>query len=144
MKGFAIPANIFCYQWWNESDSALCSTSVNTRCGRGFECTPYGSYKADVSVDRMTSMIKAKRISELGTALAVTAEATCEEILWWRQYVTPKRRFIQEPHGVTSQKKAFFIVTAVKTSNLKQHNPVLRQCTRSNPMHLLYTSLWSV
>jgi hypothetical protein len=26
--------------------------------------------------------------------------------------------FLQEPHGVTSQKKPFFIVTAVKTSNL--------------------------
>jgi hypothetical protein len=32
--------------------------------------------------------------------------------------VPPKRRFLQEPHGVTSQKTAFFIVTAVKTSNL--------------------------
>jgi hypothetical protein len=29
--------------------------------------------------------------------------------------VPPKRRFLQEPHGVTSQKTAFFIVTAVKT-----------------------------
>jgi hypothetical protein len=29
-----------------------------------------------------------------------------------------KRRFLQEPHGVTSQKTPFFIVTAVKTSNL--------------------------
>jgi hypothetical protein len=31
---------------------------------------------------------------------------------------SPKRRFLQEPHGVTSQKMPFFIVTAVKTSNL--------------------------
>jgi hypothetical protein len=30
----------------------------------------------------------------------------------------PKRRFLQESHGVTSQKTAFFIITAVKTSNL--------------------------
>jgi NifB/MoaA-like Fe-S oxidoreductase len=29
-----------------------------------------------------------------------------------------ERQFIQEPHGVTSQKTPFFIVTAVKTSNL--------------------------
>jgi hypothetical protein len=29
-----------------------------------------------------------------------------------------KRRFLQEPHGVTSQKTPFFTVTAVKTSNL--------------------------
>jgi hypothetical protein len=26
--------------------------------------------------------------------------------------------FLQEPHGVTTQKTPFFIVTAVKTSNL--------------------------
>jgi hypothetical protein len=29
-----------------------------------------------------------------------------------------KHRFLQEPHKVTSQKTAFFIVTAVKTSKL--------------------------
>jgi hypothetical protein len=28
-------------------------------------------------------------------------------------------RFLQEPHGITTQKTPFFIVTAVKTSNLK-------------------------
>jgi hypothetical protein len=33
-------------------------------------------------------------------------------------YIPPNRRFLQEPHGVTSQKTPFFIVTAVKTSNL--------------------------
>jgi hypothetical protein len=27
---------------------------------------------------------------------------------WWRCYVTPKRRLLQDPHGVTSQKTAFF------------------------------------
>jgi hypothetical protein len=38
---------------------------------------------------------------------------------WWRRrHVPPKRRFLQEPHGVTTQKTPFFIVTAVKTSNL--------------------------
>jgi hypothetical protein len=36
----------------------------------------------------------------------------------WRRYVPPKRRFTQELHGATSQKSAFFIVTAVKTSIL--------------------------
>jgi hypothetical protein len=30
----------------------------------------------------------------------------------------PKRRFLQEPHGVTSHTRTFFLVTAVKTSNL--------------------------
>jgi hypothetical protein len=36
----------------------------------------------------------------------------------WRRYVTPKRRFLQEPRGLTSNKTAFFVVTAEETSNL--------------------------
>jgi hypothetical protein len=36
-------------------------------------------------------------------------------------YVPPKRRFLQEPH-ITCQKTAFFIVSAVKTSDLKSFN----------------------
>jgi hypothetical protein len=39
--------------------------------------------------------------------------------LWWSWcYVPPKRRFLQKLHAVISQKTPFFIVTAVKTSNL--------------------------
>jgi hypothetical protein len=34
-----------------------------------------------------------------------------------RTDVSEERRLVQESHGVTSQKPAFFIVTAVKTSN---------------------------
>jgi hypothetical protein len=37
--------------------------------------------------------------------------------------ISPKRRFLQGPQGVTSQKTPFFIVTAVKTSNLTDNNP---------------------
>jgi hypothetical protein len=37
-----------------------------------------------------------------------------------RTDVPPKRQFLQEPHGVTSQKTAFFIVISVKTSNPTQ------------------------
>jgi hypothetical protein len=33
-------------------------------------------------------------------------------------HAVKKYQFLQEPHGVTSQKMTFFIVTAVKTSNL--------------------------
>jgi hypothetical protein len=36
----------------------------------------------------------------------------------WRRYFPPKRRFTQYLHGATSQKTAFFIVTAMKTTNL--------------------------
>jgi hypothetical protein len=35
-----------------------------------------------------------------------------------RTSVLEERRFLQEPHCVTSQKAAFFLVTAIKTSNL--------------------------
>jgi hypothetical protein len=35
-----------------------------------------------------------------------------------RRYVPSKRRFLQNPQGDTSQKTVFFIVTAVKNSNL--------------------------
>jgi hypothetical protein len=29
---------------------------------------------------------------------------------WWMRYIPPKCEFLQEPHGVTSQKTAFFIL----------------------------------
>jgi ABC-type nitrate/sulfonate/bicarbonate transport system ATPase subunit len=38
-----------------------------------------------------------------------------------RTEVSEERRLLQEPHGVTSQKTTFLIVTAVKTSNLTLH-----------------------
>jgi hypothetical protein len=57
--------------------------------------------RTDVLEKLGASTIRVIRIGEIGTTLAVT-----------------KRRFLQEPHGVTSQKTPFFIVTAVKTSNL--------------------------
>jgi hypothetical protein len=41
--------------------------------------------------------------------------------LRWRRYIPPKLQFTQDLHGATYQKVAFFIVTAVKTSNLTQY-----------------------
>jgi hypothetical protein len=41
---------------------------------------------------------------------------TMKNVVLWD--IKTKRRFLQEPHGVTTQKTPFFIVTAVKTSNL--------------------------
>jgi hypothetical protein len=35
------------------------------------------------------------------------------------------RRFLQESHGVTSQKAPFFIITAVKTSNTTKLEEIL-------------------
>jgi hypothetical protein len=37
-----------------------------------------------------------------------------------RTDLSKERRFLQEPHGVASQKAAFITATAVKTSNLRK------------------------
>jgi hypothetical protein len=38
--------------------------------------------------------------------------------IFWDVMPCGSYKFLQEPHGVTSQKMPFFIVTAVKTSDL--------------------------
>jgi hypothetical protein len=57
--------------------------------------------RTDVSEELSASFIRELTIGEQGTTLAVTSS-----------------RILQEPRGVTSQKKPFFIFTAMKTSNL--------------------------
>jgi hypothetical protein len=63
--------------------------------------------RTDISEELSASYIRVTRIGELGTTLAATSN---QRML--------RRNFLQEPQGVTSQKTPFFIVTAVKTSNL--------------------------
>jgi hypothetical protein len=67
------------------------------------------------------------KISKLGTTFAVTSNRStlrnkiARQFLspwWWRRYVPPKRPFFKKPQGEISQMTAFFLVTAVKTSNL--------------------------
>jgi hypothetical protein len=92
---------------------------------------PCGFLRADVSQECNASIIRVTRIGDLGTMLAVTSNRRTLRrntyvvpsspilvILIMDRYVPPKRRFLQQLHGVTSQKTAFFIVTAVKTSHL--------------------------
>jgi hypothetical protein len=60
----------------------------------------------DVSEERIASTTRVKTTCELGPSP------------WWRRrYVPPKRRFLQEPHGVTSQKTAFFRCFIVPATN---------------------------
>jgi hypothetical protein len=84
------------------------------------------------------SIIRVKTISKLKITLSVTDK--------WRtlQYISPKRRFLQQPHGVTSQKTALFMVTAVKTSILKtKFNLWRRLCIFTNIMlPNLFDSCW--
>jgi hypothetical protein len=71
--------------------------------------------RTDVSEETSASFIRVTRIGEQGTTLAATSNRrTLRRIT--------KRQFLQEPHGVTSQKTPFFIVTAVKTSNLTKRD----------------------
>jgi hypothetical protein len=63
--------------------------------------------RTDVLREYVASIIRVKRMSELGTTLTVLFTLMME-----------KRRVLQHLHGVTSQKAELFIVTAVDTSNL--------------------------
>jgi hypothetical protein len=56
--------------------------------------------RTDVSEELSASFIRVTRIGELGTLVV-----GCEFRL--TLLVPPKRRFLQEPHGVTSQKTPF-------------------------------------
>jgi hypothetical protein len=73
--------------------------------------------RIDVSEGPSASFISVIRIGELGTTLAVTSNRRTLRRNTWYQ-IPPEPRFLQEPHGLSSQQTPFFIVTAVKTSNL--------------------------
>jgi hypothetical protein len=90
--------------------------------------------RTDNLEERSASIIRKTRIGELETMLAVFLRSMHQLLViasavpsspilvtlrMERYYVPAKRWFLQEPHGVTLQKTAPFIVTVVKTSNLK-------------------------
>jgi hypothetical protein len=90
--------------------------------------------RTDISKERIAYIIRVTGIGELSKTLTISSKrSTVLRLLvtaniflahrflslwWWRRYVPPKRMILKEPWGVTSQKTAFFIVTAVKHSNL--------------------------
>jgi hypothetical protein len=82
--------------------------------------------RTEVSAEPGASFIRVTRIGELGTTQAATSNRRTLRR-------NTKRRFLQEPHGVTSQKTPFFIVTAVKTSNLILSVECLQWDLSSNP-----------
>jgi hypothetical protein len=87
------------------------------------------SVRTDVSQERIASIIRVTTIGQLGTTLAVISNRStlwsyylllmlflASRFLsprWWRLYVSPKHRSLQEPHGVTSKKTAFFMFRLV-------------------------------
>jgi hypothetical protein len=77
--------------------------------------------RTDVSEELSASIVRVTRIGVLGTALAVTNVVPSSSVLvtfTMEALSSSENRFLQEPYGVTSQKTPFFIVTAVKPSNL--------------------------
>jgi hypothetical protein len=75
--------------------------------------------RTDVSVERSASFIRVTIIGELRTTLAVTSNrrtVTASVVLsspilvtlMKEALISSETRFLQEPHGVTSQKTAFF------------------------------------
>jgi hypothetical protein len=94
--------------------------------------------RTDVSEEHIASIIKDERISELGTSatirnrhklrrkkknnilrslllLLLTALFLGRRFMspwWWNRYGPPKRRFFQEPYGITSQKAAFLFTSS--------------------------------
>jgi hypothetical protein len=82
--------------------------------------------RTDVSKETIASIVRVTRIGDLGTTLPVTSIRNTRAVVPSSpglvtliiETVIPKRPFLQQPYGVTSQKTAFLIVNAVKTSNL--------------------------
>jgi hypothetical protein len=68
----------------------------------------------------------------------------CSRILlpWrWRRYVPPKGRLTQDVHSATSQKTTFFIVTAVKASNLTSSICIMNSSTQILQLALQFGSV---
>jgi hypothetical protein len=98
---------------------------VTMKNGIFWDVTTCGSLKTDVLQEHSASFIKVTSIGELDTTLAVTSnQRTLRRnnfyivlnswTLSWRRNVSPVRYEL----GFISQKTTFFIVTAVKSSNL--------------------------
>jgi hypothetical protein len=66
--------------------------------------------RTDVSEEHGASFIWVTKIGDLGTTQAATSNRrTLQRTLVVLRQVPPKRRFLQEPHGVTTQKTPFFL-----------------------------------
>jgi hypothetical protein len=70
---------------------------LNVNNGIFWDVKPCGSCKTHVSEELSSSIIRVTRIGELGTLAVSSNQRTLRQ-------VPPKRRFLLEPHSVTSQK----------------------------------------
>jgi hypothetical protein len=101
-------------------DVASCKYFVNRRSG--------GTYRLH---------LQGRKICERGTSVSRWLPASLADFsaLKIEAILPPKRRFTEYLHGVTSQMTAFFILTALKTSNLTQNIHVALFCFWQQPYH---------
>jgi hypothetical protein len=92
--------SFWCRTWTSLKMSVFCK--IWGFHGGDYEECSVALVRTDVSEERIASIIRVTRINELGTTLAVTNNR--------RMLAPAKHRFLQEPHGVISQKAAFFFL----------------------------------
>jgi hypothetical protein len=80
--------------------------------------------RTDVSDDLSSSFIRATRIGEPLVRANVVPGSPILVTLMKEALSSSEMSFLQEPHGVISQKTPCFIVTPVKTSNLTNSKEV--------------------
>jgi hypothetical protein len=91
-----------------------CSKSVNiTVCL--FRMQYSGMWRR---VDLVWTDVSGERVADCSHLLKLVPRSRIFLPWRWRRYVPLNRRFTQDLHGATSQKTAFFTVTAVKISDL--------------------------
>jgi hypothetical protein len=61
--------------------------------------------RINVAEEHSACIIRVTRISKLTLLIARQFLSAW----WWRRYILLKRRFLEEPYGITSQKTAFFM-----------------------------------
>jgi hypothetical protein len=78
-----------------------------------------------VRTDVSENLVFLRSVRRLLVAACVVPSSPILVTLLKEVQVPPKRRLLQEPHGITSQKTLFFIVTALKTSNLTKSSHII-------------------
>jgi hypothetical protein len=73
--------------------------------------------RTDVSGELIASFIRVIRIGKLLIAMVVPSSPILVTLMKEAQS-SSETSVLQDPYGITSQKTPFFIVTAMKTSNL--------------------------
>jgi hypothetical protein len=81
--------------------------------------------RTDVSEELNASIIRMTRIGELGTALAVTITDSCHPYDGG-----VKRRFLQEPHGITSE-------DAILQTNTNSQVQIMRGCHAARTLDVM-------